>query len=199
MPVKTEKRKLPLRAYLLYLLLLSLMLTGVTFSSYVTSSGNSDSARVAKLGRLYLTENGAEYTGDVSWKVQPGVAIVKNPVVHFESSELACYVFFTVDAEGFALTDGEYCSENGYLTFRVADDWDSFTHTDGSTVYYALAPANAAVEKAVIANGGKIAVSSDMTHSDLAEELTPLSIEIKATAVQFGGFDTPAAAYAAVR
>lgn len=47
---KTAKKKfrLPISAYLLYLLLVSVLLTGVSLSKYVASTEGIDSARVAK-------------------------------------------------------------------------------------------------------------------------------------------------------
>jgi len=43
-----KRIKLPLHAYLLYLLVASLLFTGVSFSSYVATTSGADSARVAK-------------------------------------------------------------------------------------------------------------------------------------------------------
>jgi len=43
-----RKRRIPLSVYLGYLLIVTLVVTGVTFSSYVTQTTGEDSARVAK-------------------------------------------------------------------------------------------------------------------------------------------------------
>ena len=43
-----KRIKLPLHAYLLYLLVASLLFTGVSFSSYVATTSGADSARVAR-------------------------------------------------------------------------------------------------------------------------------------------------------
>jgi len=43
-----KKRRIPLNAYLGYLLIVTLAVTGITFSGYVTKSTGEDSARVAR-------------------------------------------------------------------------------------------------------------------------------------------------------
>ena len=66
---KLKGLHLPLRAYIMYLLLICFALTGVTFSKYVTSTCGGDSARVAKIGSVTVTENGEPYNSDVIWRV----------------------------------------------------------------------------------------------------------------------------------
>ena len=48
--MKKNKFRLPISAYVTYLLLASFLLTGVTFSKYVAKTSTSDNARVAKFG-----------------------------------------------------------------------------------------------------------------------------------------------------
>lgn len=45
---KKSRRRLPLHVYLAYLLVCTFLLTGVSFSRYISSASGSDSARVAK-------------------------------------------------------------------------------------------------------------------------------------------------------
>lgn len=45
---KKSRRRLPLHVYLTYLLVCTFLLTGVSFSRYISSASGSDSARVAK-------------------------------------------------------------------------------------------------------------------------------------------------------
>lgn len=194
---KKQKFHLPLRAYLLYLVLISFMLTGVTFSKYVTSSYSSDSARVARLGELYITENGTKYDGEVKWNIVPGVDITKNAVLHFGDSELACYVFFEVETTGFVANGKDY-SYGELLKFRIADGWDSF-NSNGSTVYYIAAEPGRSIDKEVFADGGKITVSKDLTASEIETIANSISITVNATAVQCGGFDSAESAYNAVK
>ena len=74
-----EKKVLPPAVYLAYLLILSLVLTGVTFSGYITSASGKDGARVAKFEivteqKLYETSIEADLipgeTKDVSLQIQ---------------------------------------------------------------------------------------------------------------------------------
>ena len=51
---KKTGRKIPFVAWLGYLLVVTMVVTGVTFSGYVSKSGGEDSARVAKFD---VTEN----------------------------------------------------------------------------------------------------------------------------------------------
>lgn len=46
-PKKQRLKRLPVHVYLAYLLVCTLLLTGVSFSSYITSANGSDNARVA--------------------------------------------------------------------------------------------------------------------------------------------------------
>lgn len=90
---KLKGLHLPLRAYIMYLLLICFALTGVTFSKYVTSTCGGDSARVAKIGSVTVTENGEPYNSDVIWRVAPGADITKNAVISFSAASLPAMCF----------------------------------------------------------------------------------------------------------
>ena len=94
---KPNKRRLPLRAWLLYLAVVTFALTGVTFSRYVASAHSQDEGRVITFGDLTVTDSG-------SVQVQPGVAAQKDLTVRFEGSEAATYVF--VELKGSDWTRG---------------------------------------------------------------------------------------------
>ena len=69
-PAETGKKfRLPLSAYLSYLLVACLLVMGVTFSGYVSSAGGSDSARVAK---FEVTQDGDMLTTTLSAAMAPG-------------------------------------------------------------------------------------------------------------------------------
>ena len=107
---KPNKRRLPLRAWLLYLAVVTFALTGVTFSRYVASAHSQDEARVITFGDL---------------------------TVRFEGSEAAVYVFAEVQ-DGWTLgADGIYHDAAGLMTWRVADGW---THLQDNVYYRELAP-----------------------------------------------------------
>lgn len=176
---KPNKRRLPLRAWLLYLAVATFALTGVTFSRYMASAYSQDEARVAAFGGLTVTDSG-------SVQVQPGVAAQKDLTVRFEGSEAATYVF--VELKGSDWTrgaDGIYHDAAGLMTWRVADGW---THLQDNVYYRALSP-NTALDAGLIA-GGTVDVSENMTRTQLQAAAGTLHIRVRAAAVQREGGDT---------
>lgn len=194
---KKAKFRLPFSAVLLYLALIAAALSGVTFSRYVTGTTVSDSARVAMMKELTVTETG----GSDHRVILPGVDMTKKAVVDFEGSEMACYVFCAITANGWTRADNfHYTAGNGLLNWAVDNTNWIFLQGDGSTsVYYCIVNANTELHANVLADGGKITVSADITKSQLnalAEPAAPLSIKISATAVQYHGFsEGPSAGY----
>lgn len=187
---KKAKFRLPFSAVLLYLALIAAALSGVTFSRYVTGTTVSDSARVAMMKELTVTETG--------WLDQrvilPGVNMTKKAVVDFEGSEMACYVFCAITANGWtrAADNFHYTAGTDILNWAVDNTKWTFLQEDGSTsVYYCIVNANTALQADVLADGGRITVSENITRSQLdtlAASAAPLSIKISATAVQYHGF-----------
>ena len=183
---KPNKRRLPLRAWLLYLAVATFALTGVTFSRYVASAHSQDEGRVITFGDLTVTDSG-------SAQVQPGVAAKKDLTVRFEGSEAAVYVFAEVQ-DGWTLgADGIYHDATGLMTWRVADGW---THLQDNVYYRELAP-NTALDAGLI-DGGAVNVSEDMTRTQMQAAAGKLHIRVKAAAVQREGGDTAETAWARV-
>ncbi len=183
---KPNKRRLPLRAWLLYLAVATFALTGVTFSRYVASAHSQDEGRVITFGDLTVTDSG-------SVQVQPGVPAKKDLTVRFDGSEAAVYVFAEVQ-DGWTLgADGIYHDAAGLMTWRVADGW---THLQDNVYYRELAP-NTALDAGLIA-GGAVNVSEDMTRTELEKLSKALSIRVQAAAVQREGGDTAETAWARV-
>ena len=176
---KPNKRRLPLRAWLLYLAVATFALTGVTFSRYMASAYSQDEARVITFGDLTVTDSG-------SVQVQPGVAAQKDLTVHFDGSEAAVYVFAEVqDGWTRGADNRTYTYGAGRLSWRVADGW---THLLDNVYYRELAP-NTALDAGLIA-GGAVNVSEDMTRTELEKLSKALSIRVQAAAVQREGGDT---------
>lgn len=184
---KPNKRRLPLRAWLLYLAVATFALTGVTFSRYVASAHSQDEGRVITFGDLTVTDSG-------SVQVQPGVPTEKNLTVHFDGSEAAVYVFAEVQ-DGWTLgaDNRTYTYGAGSLSWRVADGW---THLQDNVYYRELAP-NTVLDAGLI-DGGTVDVSEDMTRTELEKLPKALSIHVKAAAVQREGGDTAETAWARV-
>lgn len=176
---KPNKRRLPLRAWLLYLAVATFALTGVTFSRYVASAHSQDEGRVITFGDLTVTDSG-------SVQVQPGVPAEKDLTVRFEGSEAAVYVFAEVQGGWTLGTDNRtYTYGAGSLSWRVADGW---THLQDNVYYRELAP-NTALDAGLIA-GGAVNVSENMTRTELEALPTTLHIGVQASAVQREGGDT---------
>lgn len=175
---KPNKRRLPLRAWLLYLAVATFALTGVTFSRYVASAHSQDEGRVITFGDLTVTDSG-------SVQVQPGVPAKKDLTVRFDGSEAAVYVFAEVQGGWTRGADGIYHDAAGLMTWRVADGW---THLRDNVYYRELAP-NTALDAGLIA-GGAVNVSEDMTRTQLQAAAGTLHIRVQAAAVQREGGDT---------
>lgn len=192
---KKNRVRLPLRAYLLYLLVVTFALTGVTFSRYVTSSYGGDAARVAVIRDLTVTETGDVPADGGRWLLAPGVELTKNAVVTLESSEMACYVFLELETEGWQRTGTHsYAIQDGagkvLSAWRVETAWQFLSGGTDSAVYYQIVPANTPFSAAVLRDGGRITVSADVTASRLrALADTGLRIDIQAAAVQYQGLD----------
>lgn len=199
---KPNNRRLPLRAWLLYLVVVTFALTGVTFSRYVASSYSRDEARVATFGQLEVVEPSSG-TSDNKWLVAPGVDIMKNARVTFSGSETAVYLFVKLETPGWTRDTADpmsySCMENK-ITWRVADGWTYLRDEGENAVYYRVEQANANVDAPVIADGGRIKVSENITRSQLETLFrSDLRIDIHATAVQLTGFDSADAAWNAVK
>lgn len=184
---KPNKRRLPLRAWLLYLAVATFALTGVTFSRYVASAHSQDGARVITFGDLTVTDSG-------SVQVQPGVPAEKDLTVHFDGSEAATYVFVELNGSGWTRgADGIYHDAAGLMTWRVADGW---THLQDNVYYRELAP-NTALDAGLI-DDGAVNVSENMTRTQLQAAAGTLHIRVQAAAVQREGGDTAETAWARV-
>lgn len=192
---KKNRVRLPLRAYLLYLLVVTFALTGVTFSRYVVSSDWGDGARVAVIRDLTVTETGDVPADGGRWLLAPGVDVTKNAVVTLESSEMACYVFLELETEGWQRTGTHsYAIQDGGGTalsaWGVDAAWQLLHGGTDSAVYYQIVPANTPFSAAVLRDSGRITVSADVTASRLrALADTGLRIDIQAAAVQYQGLD----------
>lgn len=176
---KPNKRRLPLRAWLLYLAVATFALTSVTFSRYVASAHSQDEGRVITFGDLTVTDSG-------SAQVQPGVPAEKDLTVHFDGSEAAVYVFAEVQGGWTRGADNRtYTYGADSLSWRVADGW---AHLQDNVYYRELAP-NTVLDAGLIA-GGTVDVSENMTRTELEELSKALSIRVQAAAVQREGGDT---------
>lgn len=190
---KKPKFRLPFSAVLLYLLLIVAAVSGVTFSKYVTGTTVGDTARVAIMRNITVTETGNSAETD-KWVITPGVDMIKNVVVNFEGSEMACYVFCEIKTTGWSRMNDNYgfaFSGGGesILSWAVnKNDWTFLSGNGSEAVYYRIVSANTVLQADVLADGGKITVSENITKTQLGLLPKDMQIKISATAVQYNGF-----------
>ena len=192
---KTERKpkfRLPFSAVLLYFVLIAAAVSGVTFSKYVTGTTVGDAARVAIMRDITVTETG-NFAEPEKWVITPGVDMIKNAVVNFEGSEMACYVFCEIKAKGWSKLDDNYSfaySADGenILGWAVNKDWNYLSGNKNEAVYFRTVNANTVLTADVLADGGKITVSENITKTQLDSLPKDMQIKISATAVQYNGF-----------
>ena len=190
-----------LAAILLCLTLISIHLTSGLYAKYISSASGNDSARVIKFGELTLTEEGDFYEGN-KLMIIPGVALTKKATVSFSGSESATYVFVEITPSKWSTTDNKTFSlmSNGKtaMQWNVAEGWLFLKSDNGTYIYYReLTPNTELIATDIIAENGKIAVSNQITKSEI-QVMTGISIKLRATVVQSGGFENPEAAWYSV-
>lgn len=190
---KTEQKpkfRLPFSAVLLYLLLIAAAVSGVTFSKYVTGTTVGDTARVAIMRDITVTETG-NFAETDKWVITPGVDMIKNAVVNFEGSEMACYVFCEIKTTGWSRLDEHSFAFSGggenILDWAVNNDWKFLSGNGSEAVYYRIVGANTVLQADVLADGGKITVSENITKTQLGLLPKDMQIKISAAAVQYNG------------
>ena len=196
---RNPKFRLPFSAVLLYLLLLAAALSGVTFSKYMTGTTVGDTARVAIMRDITVIETG-NFAEPDEWVITPGVDMIKNAVVNFEGSEMACYVFCEIKTTGWSRMNDNYSfafsgGGESILSWAVnKNDWTFLSGNGSEAVYYRIVGANAVLQADVLAEGGKITVSENITKTQLGLLPKDMQIKISATAVQYNGFSEGSAA-----
>ena len=185
------KFRLPFSAVLLYLLLIAAAVSGVTFSKYVTGTTVGDTARVAIMRDITVTETG-NFAETDKWIITPGVDMIKKAVVNFEGSEMACFVFCEIKTTGWSRLDEHSFAFSGggenILGWAVNNDWKFLSGNGSEAVYYRIVGANTVLQADVLADGGKITVSENITKTQLDSLPKDMQIKISATAVQYNGF-----------
>ena len=188
---RNPKFRLPFSAVLLYLVLIAVALSGVTFSRYMTGTTVGDTARVAIMRDITVTETG-NFAETDKWVITPGVDMIKKAVVNFEGSEMACYVFCEIKTTGWSRLDEHSFAFSGggesILGWAVNNDWKFLSGNGSEAVYYRIVGAKDVLQADVLADGGKITVSENITKTQLDSLPKDMQIKISATAVQYNGF-----------
>ena len=191
---KTERKpkfRLPFSAVLLYIVLIAAAVSGVTFSKYVTGTTVGDAARVAIMRDITVTETG-NFAEPEKWVITPGVDMIKNAVVNFEGSEMACFVFCEIKTTGWSRLDEHSFAFSGggenILGWAVNNDWKFLSGNGSEAVYYRIVGAKDVLQADVLADGGKITVSENITKTQLDSLPKDMQIKNSAAAVQYNGF-----------
>ena len=182
---RNPKFRLPFSAVLLYLVLIAVALSGVTFSRYMTGTTVGDTARVAIMRDITVTETG-NFAETDKWVITPGVDMIKKAVVNFEGSEMACYVFCEIKTTGWSRMDDNYSfvfsgGNENILGWAVNNGWNFLSGNGSEAVYYRIVGANAVLQTDVLAEGGKITVSENITKTQLDSLPKDMQIKISAT------------------
>lgn len=141
-----------------------------------------------------------ENTGS-DYKIIPGVAIKKDPLVTVLAKSEACWLFVKVEEENWpALTyvDGENTVRK--VNYDIAGGWTKGDGTDiPANVYYREVAAKDADQKFPVLKDNMITVSDTLTKIEINEKLTGTpKLSITAYAIQKDGMDTAAQAWAAI-
>lgn len=133
-----------------------------------------------------------ETTGE-TYKMVPGIELVKDPTVTVKAGSVACWLFVKVAKSG---------NFDRFMTFEIANGWTELTV--GSGVYYR----NVGDESAVVAtdapfnviSGNKVTVKNTVTKADLngLTETTYPTLTFTAYAVQKDGINDAATAWGKV-
>lgn len=176
------------------LVLITTAMMGGLFARYTTTGTGSDNARVARWGQLTITETGDFGTnGSFPAMIIPGVNLDKDVTVSFTGSEMAAYVFVSLDlSDHWNVADDGYAftAANGGITWKV--DKDQWTYLPGSSyVYYKILQPNTTIDNipvlAELADGCEITVVSTLSDTYVAS-MTGSKIDIQASVIQAGGF-----------
>lgn len=138
-PAEKKKFRLPLSAYLSYLLVACLLAMGVTFSGYVSSAGGSDSARVAS---FKVTTTG-ELLETITADIAPGEPVTKTVTVKNDSeTTILCFIDLTNQTGNLPLTfssttgsEGAVVAMGDEVTFTVNILWDDTVPANRSPQY----------------------------------------------------------------
>lgn len=203
--MKKAKLNIPICAalVLLFLTMVSIHMTSGLYARYTTQDSGGDAARVISFSRVTLDETGDFYESN-KLRIIPGHDLTKRAQISFGGSESATYIFVEVSVSAAnslwsVSADGKTFSvHDGVMTWAVADGWTFLKQSGSSYIYYlSLLPNTALESKDFIADEGKITISDQITKA-IIKTMLDITINFQATAVQSGGFDSPAAAWASI-
>ena len=200
-----KKNRLPLRVYLLYLVIATFVVSGAAFSKYVVSGSTEDSARAASFGTIDLyetkdSEGTTVHTLSNTFMLIPGVDITKDPKMYYTAGEVACEVDIILSLPSYwtqdAGNDNRFCIMNGTkelvaftvsstFAFKSADNGEYIFSKDlapGESLGSTDAPISVIVDDKVTVSAS--ANKADFTHiSSLLTAAGHSNVKLDLTAV----------------
>ncbi len=181
--------------FLLCAVLISSGAVAGNWARYRSQNEGGDSARVITFGELSVKADESNNT-----LLVPGLDSTYQAYVSFEGSEAQTYVFVRLALDGgwtYDSDSGALTALGGSISMKIAEDWSVLSFASGEAVLYRTQePLAPLADVPLIANGGKISVSSRVSAYKLAEFNSKISV--KAYAVQANGFEDVNAAWSSV-
>ncbi len=184
--MKRMKYRLPIQAWLLYILAALFLTTGITLSKYITTTNGDDSAQIISFGDLSLTETGDFYEEN-RMLVQPGVDLEKKAVLSFAGADTAVYIFVRVKTADWDVNADhtQYSCLSEKIHWEIdSENWTYLQSDAQEAVYYKMLPANTALPETSLILEDTIHVSNTLKRSEL-EQLDDISISFQGYAVQY--------------
>lgn len=168
------------------------MISGVTFSKYVSSTVAENYARVIRFGELYIT-NGADSYEEENIKIVPGAEIKKNPTVNFDGSEAQSCVFLKINSSYWTYDSTDrsfsYISNNKkIIIWNICKEWNYLKNDGTGNVFYIFIQPNTKLSQSVI-NDNSMYISKEIKNSDIQLISENLNLKFGAFAVQCSNFE----------
>ena len=128
-----------------------------------------------------------------TFKIVPGVDIVKDPVATVKAKSEDCYLFVQLTEANWP-TFTETGSDTRKVEYTVANDWTELEGQHG--VYYReVAKSDTEVQSFHVLQGDKVTVSNTLTKQEANAITAQPKLTVAVYAVQKVGMDTPAKAW----
>ena len=183
-----HKKRIPFHVYLTYLVIMSMVFTGVAFSKYVISSSVDDHARVVHYGELSFSNN------KKNAMIIPGVNIEEKSKISFTGSETANYIFLKVSTgnQWMNVATNPYAfktTQDDYLNWSVDRSLWTILKTDATeSIYYTVVQPNTNLKDYNVVKNNLIYVSKQLTHSQIKKyDPSQMNIQFTAIAMQYNG------------
>lgn len=178
--------------YLTYLFILSLMISGVTFSKYISSTVAENYARVIRFGELYIT-NGTDFYEEENIKIVPGAEIKKNLTVNFDGSEAQSCVFLKINSSYWTYDSADrsfsyILSNKKIITWNIGTEWNYLKNDGTGDVFYIFIQPNTKLSQPIV-NSNTIYISKEIKNSDVQSISESLNLKFGAFAVQCNNFE----------